>query len=428
MGQNVYERAMRRIALIFAEFDNVYLSFSGGKDSGVMLNLCIEYIRKTGLKKKIGVFHMDYEVQYTETGKYIDRVFQTNRDIIEVFHICVPFKVSTCTSMHQSYWRPWDEDLRELWVRERPEGCYTQKDFPFYDREMWDYDFQLLFVQWYHNLKKANKTCCLVGIRTQESYHRWRTIHGRNRCKMFRNQKWTHPVSEDGSCCNAYVIYDWLTTDIWTANGRFGWDYNRLYDLYYQAGVPLERQRVVSPFITAAQAGLSLYRAIDPDMWGKMVCRVNGVNFTALYGHSGAVAKGKPALPEGHTWKSYMCFLLSTLPENIRSNYLQKLHVSIYFWRNKGGCLSEETIAKLRECGIRIKVMESSNYRTQKRPVRMEYQDDIDAPGFKNLPTFKRMCICILKNDHLCKYMGFSMTKKEVENRQRIIELYSKHV
>jgi predicted phosphoadenosine phosphosulfate sulfurtransferase len=119
-----------------------------------------------------------------------------------------------------------------------------------------------------------------------------------------------------------------------------------------------------------------------------------------------------------------MHFLLSTLPEATRLNYLQKLSVSINFWRNKGGCLSDDTIEKLEACGIEIEVLNHSNYKTDKRPVKMEYQDDIDISEFKELPTFKRMCICILKNDHLCKYMGFAMTKKEIENRKRIMDFY----
>ena len=41
--------------------------------------------------------------------------------------------------------------------------------------------------------------------------------------------------------------------------------------------------------------------------------------------------------------------------------------------------------------------MDNSNYKTLKKPVRMEYQDDIDIPEFKEIPTYKRMCICILK-------------------------------
>lgn len=422
MKNNVYDLALCRIKAVFEEFDNVYVSFSGGKDSGVLLNLCIQYIRDNNLKRKIGVFHLDYEVQYNETLRYIDRVFEENSDIIDVYRICIPFKVNTCTSMHQLFWRPWDDACPELWVRKKPDSGYTKEHFSFYDKEMWDYDFYAPFAKWYHERKSAKKTCCLVGIRTQESYHRWRTIYSNRRCFMYHGKKWTHRVTQN--IYNAYVIYDWLTTDIWTANGRFGWDYNRLYDLYYRAGVTLEKQRVASPFISAARESLHLYRAVDPDMWGKMICRVNGVNFTALYGNTSVVARYKAMLPKGHTWESYMHFLLDTLPEEVRLNYLRKLSVSINFWRNKGGCLSEETIKKLQACGFTITVEEHSNYKTDKRPVKMEYQDDIDAPEFKNLPTFKRMCICILKNDHLCKYMGFSMTKKENDDKERIMNFY----
>ncbi len=422
MNKNVHELAMQRIGILFNEFDNLYVSFSGGKDSGVMLNLCIQYIRENNLKRKIGVFYMDYEVQYDETVKYVDRVLQTNPDILEVYHVCVPFKVTTCTSMHQIYWRPWDDECKEFWVRDMPAESYQKANFPFYSPAMWDYDFYIQFAQWYHFLKNANKTCCLVGIRTQESVHRWRTIYGNKRHRMYHGLKWTRRLSKD--IYNAYVIYDWLTTDIWTANGRFGWDYNRLYDLYYQAGVPLEKQRVASPFLLAAQESLRLYRAIDPDMWGKMVSRVNGINFTALYGHTNAVAQKKIKLPPEHTWESYMHFLLSTLPEKTRENYLHKLAVSINFWRTRGGCLSEETIEKLRASGIRMEVLDRSNYNTSKRPVRMDYFDDIDVPEFRDLPTFKRICMCILRNDHQCKYMGFALTKKEMEARKKVISLY----
>ena len=56
--QNVYDLAQERLRVIFQNFDNIYISFSGGKDSGVLLNLCIDYIRKHNLKRKIGVFHI----------------------------------------------------------------------------------------------------------------------------------------------------------------------------------------------------------------------------------------------------------------------------------------------------------------------------------------------------------------------------------
>ena len=419
---NVYEQTQVRLGKIFDSFDNVYVSFSGGKDSSLLLFLCIDYIRKHCPGRKLGVFHMDYEVQYNETLRFVDEVLSSNQDILEVFRVCVPFKVSTCTSMHQRYWRPWDEEMKDGWVREMPKGAYTGKDFPFFGNRMWDYDFQRSFTRWHHELKKAKRTCCLVGIRTQESLVRWRTINQRDSFR-FRGWKWARRV--EPGIYNAYPIYDWLTTDIWTANGKFHYPYNHLYDLYYQAGVPLEKQRVASPFISEARSTLSLYRVIDPDMWGRMINRVNGVNFTAIYGTTAAVGfRQQVRLPKGYSWEEYMRFLLSTLPKETRENYQRKLAVSMVFWREKGGVLTDETIDKLRAAGIPISVGQKSNYKTTKKPVRMEYLDDIDIPEFRELPTFKRICICILKNDHTCKYMGFSPTKEEKERRDRVMEKY----
>ena len=42
MQQNVYEALQERLRFIFEEFDNVYVSFSGGKDSGLLLNLVMD--------------------------------------------------------------------------------------------------------------------------------------------------------------------------------------------------------------------------------------------------------------------------------------------------------------------------------------------------------------------------------------------------
>lgn len=419
---NVYEASQKRMKLLFQEFDNIYVSFSGGKDSGVLLELCIQYIRQNKLDRKIGVFHMDYEAQYQMTTDYVDRVLEDNSDIIEVFRVCAPFKVTTCTSMHQSFWRPWNKKEENIWVRELPEIHHSEYDFDFYNQKMWDYEFQEKFSLWHHKLKKAKKTACLVGIRTQESLNRWRAIHSDRNYKNYEGNIWTKKMYDN--VFNAYPIYDYLTTDIWTANAKFNWDYNQLYDLFYMAGVPIEKQRVASPFLSAASDSLKLYRTIEPNTWGKLVGRVNGVNFTGIYGGTTAMGWQTIKLPKNHTWESYMHFLLSTLPEETRANYLEKLSTSINFWREKGGVLSKEIIEKLKGSGVEIKVGTETNYQTSKLPVRMEYIDEIDIAEAKEIPTFKRMCICIIKNDHLCKYMGFSLTKNEMARRKNIIEKY----
>lgn len=422
--KNVYELTQERLKMIFEEFDNIYISFSGGKDSGVLLNLCIDYIRQNSLKRKIGIFHMDYEVQYSMTIDYVNRVLETNRDILDVYRICVPFRVTTCTSMYQSYWRPWDEQKKEAWVREMPKDAMKVDKFPFYNRKMWDYDFQIEFSRWLHLQKAARRTCCLVGIRTQESYNRWRTIY-RGVKKQYKNCMWSTEIDEN--VYNLNPLYDWKTEDIWVANGKFGWDYNKLYDLYYQAGVSLDRQRVASPFINEAIESLALYKVIDPETWGKMIGRVNGIGFAGLYGNTHAAGRKSIRLPEGYTWKSFMEFLLSTLPEHTRNRYLAKLKTSIRFWKEKGGVLSDEVIQKLKDRNIPIQIGDSSNYKTEKKPVRMDYLDDIDIEEFREIPSYKRMCICILRNDHTCKYMGFALTKEENEMKSNALEKY-KHI
>ena len=80
--KNVYELAQERLKVIFNEFDNIYVSFSGGKDSGVLLNMCIDYIRKNNLKVRLGVFHMDYEIQYKMTIDYVDRMLEANNCLL----------------------------------------------------------------------------------------------------------------------------------------------------------------------------------------------------------------------------------------------------------------------------------------------------------------------------------------------------------
>lgn len=419
---NVFEAAQKRLKFIFENFDYVYVSFSGGKDSGVLLNLCVDYIRRHLPGRRLGVFHMDYEVQYRHTTEYVNRRLSQDSDILDIYHCCIPFKVATCTSMHQSYWRPWDPGMKDIWVRDMPEKSYKAEDFDFFNDELWDYDFQSMFSKWVHKREKCRRVCCLVGIRTQESFNRWRTIHNTRNYHRYCALKWTHRISSN--IYNAYPIYDWKTSDIWTANGKFDWEYNRLYDLFYQAGVPIGNQRVASPFISQALSTLSIYKAIDPDTWGKMISRVNGVNFAGTYGTTSVMGWKSIKCPPGFSWKQYMEFLLGTLPETTRNNYLEKLRVSIRFWRERGGCLSETTIRKLRERDIPITIGPPSAYRTDKLPVRMEYLDDIDISEFQEIPTYKRICICILKNDHACKYMGFSLSKKEKELRDMVMKKY----
>ena len=128
------------------------------------------------------------------------------------------------------------------------------------------------------------------------------------------------------------------------------------YDLFYMAGVPLESQRVASPFISQAISSLHLYKAIDPDTWGRMIGRVNGANFAALYGRTAATGWQSVKLPKGMTWEGYMHFCSQRFRSGHGITTSKAPSVSIRFWREKGGCLPDENhrkAAKRRVSGLK---------------------------------------------------------------------------
>ena len=98
-----------------------------------------------------------------------------------------------------------------------------------------------------------------------------------------------------------------------TANAKFDWEYNGLYDVFYKAGVPVSKMRVASPFMSESKSSLGLYRVIDGHTWAKLCARVQGANFVATYGKQLGYRSFK--LPANHTWKSFVKFLLDTLPK-----------------------------------------------------------------------------------------------------------------
>ena len=421
---NVYEAFQNRMQYIFQEFENVYVSFSGGKDSTVLLNLVLDYMKKNNIEKKLGVFHQDFEAQYEVTGKFVEKTFEKNLDRIEPYWVCLPMATRTALSSFETYWYPWDDKKEEIWVRPMPDKPYVinlnNNPIYHYKYKMRQENLAKQFGRWYKDSHGGKKTVCLLGIRANESLQRYHSIVNKKygyggTCfisKMFKDV-WS-----------ATPIYDWSVNDIWAANYKF----NPLYDLYYKAGLTPDQMRVASPFNDYAKDSLHLYRVLEPATWVKLLGRVKGANFTAIYGRTSAMAYRNIKLPEGHTWKSYAQFLLETLPKRMRSQYIKKFNTSIKFWHETGGGLSEETINELIEKGYKIKRNGVSNYTLDKKS-RIVFTQAIpdstdDILTTKDVPSWKRMCMCILKNDYSCKTMGFAETKAQKERAEMIKKKY----
>ena len=181
-------------------------------------------------------------------------------------------------------------------------------------------EFMVLFGEWYSGYGK-HLTAGFVGIRADESLHRYRAIVSRKDGLCYRGFKWTTKISKN--LFNIYPIYDWRTEDIWVFHGKNKHlAHNRVYDQMTKAGVKLSNQRLCQPFGDDQKKGLWLYQILEPDTWYKLIARVNGVNSGALYVHERGNMTGTHHItkPEGHTWESFCNLLLSTMPPKTQTS------------------------------------------------------------------------------------------------------------
>ena len=342
-NKDVYTAAKERKEYIIDEFEHICISFSGGKDSGTVLNMCIDEARKR--KRKIGVLFIDLEAFYKKTIEFVERMLENNKDVLEPYWICLPMESPNSLSYLEPTWIWWDKEKEPIWVRPMPKKEYVINEennpLDFYKKNMPFEEFIKHFGNWYG---KGEKTATLVGIRTDESLNRFRAIAGTK--SMYKDKNYSTKVTEN--VYNFYPIYDWSVEDIWTYNGKFQKDYNKLYDLFYKAGVSIHKMRVDEPFGNEAKAGLSMFRVIEPDTWAKVVNRVSGANFGNIYSGN-KIMTAHYKLPKNHTWKSFTFFLLDTLPPEISEHYKIKFSKFIKYWVEKGCPVSEEHIKIMEE-------------------------------------------------------------------------------
>lgn len=425
---NVYEATQMRLKVMFDNFENVLVAFSGGKDSGICVNVCYEYAKQHGLLHKLAIYHEDYEGGYPQTFDYVERVFDSMPEIRR-YWLCLPIKAACSVSMFQTSWIPWNEDEKDIWIRDIPNKPYVYRMdniWFHFKKGTSGFDFRIQFANEF--AKKYGTTAVVVGIRVDESLSRRAIITSKHRVNIFKGLKYTK-LNNDLTT-NFYIIYDWNVSDVWVANARFKWDYNKLYDIYYQAGLNAPEMRTASPFHACGQNHLKLFRVICPSVWGRMVSRVNGVNFTGIYGGTTAMGWKSIEKPKNFTWKQYMEFLLQTLPDETRNRYEKKIEKSKWHWRVQGGARSKSFIEQLEKEGVKItrsgKTSPSCKVNIDKEVIFIDdWFDDTDVDDFKKAPTYKRACIAILKNDIHCLYMGFSRTKDENERRKSIMAKYN---
>lgn len=397
LNKDVYTSAIERYEYIFTNFDRVCISFSNGKDSGVLLNLAIEVARRLN-KLPVNILYIDFEAQYKHAIDFTHYTF--NRPEVQGWWVCLPIHLRNAVSQFQPHWLCWDETKKDAWVRQIPKNKYVVSDknyFPFFLEGMEFEEFVPEFAKWF---SQGKKTACCVGIRSDESLNRFRTIKSDTKITL-DNLQWTTKLfpKDNSEIYNCYPIYDWRVEDIWRANGKFGWQYNRIYDIMHLAGVSLSKQRLCQPYGDDQRQGLYLFKILEPETWAKVVNRVEGANFGNRYTENNRTTLGnyKVNLPKGHTYESYAKFLLKTMPPYLAEHYQIKIDKFLAWWENEG-----------------IKIIPD--------------YDDPKKEASKKVPSWRRICKVLLKNDYWCKGLSFAQTKREMEKQIEMITRYNEEL
>lgn len=421
---NVYAATQQRIKFIFDNFERIYISFSGGKDSGCLLNVVLDYMRANKITKKIGVQILDNEANYSQSLEFMHSILGKNLDLLEVYWCCLPISLPCTVSAYHIDWQCWGVQDEKRWIRPMPQQTYIvnmdNHQFPFFVENMPYNEFWDGFAEWY----SEGKACAnLIGIRAAESLNRFRAILNSQK-EMLKGKQWTKKNTQH--TYNVYPIYDWKTEDVWIANCQFDWEYNKLYDLFYRAGVPMGKMRVASPFMSESKGSLSLYRVIDPECWARLCARVQGANFVATYGKQ--LNYHSFELPKGHTWKSFVKFLLATLPKESAENFKMRFIQSIKYWGRVGRGLPAEVISDMKDKGVRFYLNGKTPHGGNEldRVIIKRPPDEMDCLSCHNsmVTSWKRFAITMLKNDHTCKYLGLSPTNDQAKRQRQIMAKY----
>lgn len=337
-AETVLEMARERIRHAYSIFDHIVVSFSGGKDSTVCLNLTIQIAQELGKLPVHAIFY-DEEAMPWEVEHYVRRTAQ--RPEVELDWVCIQVKHTNACSNEASFWVPWNPAERDLWVRPLPAEAITEVKGYNPDKEIITIP---AVTPIYFDPGKYGTVGFVMGIRADESMTRRRAVSNREAenyiVRIGSTEGWGGGKVSNGNVYKVMPIYDWKTADVWTAPNLFNWDYCAAYDLMEMAGVTHSNQRVAPPYGSQPMLRLHTYRTCFPDVWDKIVRRVPGANTAAMYAHTELYGKGGVEKPDWLTWPEYIKQLLVELPDAASQRYFSKVigkYMKTHSQRTNGG-------------------------------------------------------------------------------------------
>jgi predicted phosphoadenosine phosphosulfate sulfurtransferase len=260
---NVLEEALNRINYLYDNFDNVIVSFSGGKDSTICLELCLQVARERNrLPQK--VFFIDQEAEWTQTIDYVKEVMF--RPEVAPLWYQIPVKIENSATFSATYQNCWGEG--EEWLREKEEISIKENK---YNCEKWtDGIFDAI-----SKVDFPRGTIFIGGVRAEESPTRLMALTSN---ATYQWVTWGKLLNKELQQYTFYPIYDWSYTDVWKFIHDKKVNYNKIYDYMYMYGVKVPAMRVSNLHHETAVRSLFYLQEFDRELYNKMVVRMPGIS------------------------------------------------------------------------------------------------------------------------------------------------------
>jgi len=416
---NVYDAAINRLNYLCDNFseNEIWISFSGGKDSTICFHLLKEVLLKRGIKK-INLLLIDLEGHYKMHEKFCYEIFNDKDIEVYGYWICLPFNLSNASSFHMPKWLAWDSAKKDLWIREMPKHklVVNERNNPFngYFRKGMEFEeFIIQFPKFLVEKKGLNKVAQIIGIRTQESFNRYLKMAVRKNREFYNGIQWILKQKSTGyETYSVHPVYDWDLKDVWKY--LHNKPYNKVYDLMYLSGYKFSQMRICQPYGEEQRDNIDLFAKIEPETWAKMVNRVYGANFSKIYKGKN-VYKGRINKPKNITWQEWARLILRTMPPYLREHYLRRINVFLRWWRKE----------KYNDipCVYSKKYQNNENFDKEGIYLTKIY-DEHENDTKKEEPSWRRIAKVLIKGDYLCKNLTFSANKEEYEKLQNLMEKY----
>jgi predicted phosphoadenosine phosphosulfate sulfurtransferase len=403
---NVLQAAKQRIKQSILNYPDYYVSFSGGKDSGVLVELIIEVATEID-RLPVKVVFSDLEAIYKRTETYCKYIME--KDEVEPYWLCFEEIDQNASSIYERFFKIWDKSCKDKWVRPMPSMDYVINDDNCPDalkKYLNPSDLSEWSIEWFGEYLcdklGIDKICNFIGMRAQESYGRYMAVKtSKNRIK---DNGFTY-LTKNGATrtWTSLPIYDWQFSDVWKFYADTGHVYNKVYDDFFRIGIPYANMRTCAAFGEEQKSSLWQWSQIEPESWDRLLQRVEGIGFGGRYNHTN-INRGKVTKPSSITWKEYLDILMGSLPPLAYANYKEKFDITFNYHK----VMYEDKLGISKDVYIQDSRKDAKN------------MSEKIGLSIKHFISYETLCGAIIKRDFVFKKYGFGFSNKMLERIKNV--------